>query len=215
MLAFTLAETLIVMGIVGVIAALTLPNLNSSTGEKEKIAKLQKIYSNLNDALGRAEAVYGPYPTWFTNVDSDYKHSAETKRAAERMIEFMKVTKNCGTSDSSCGNFISERSYDFIVADGTAIGLYAISSTDTFIDVDLSGPNKGSNHDKFQFRINYQNGEIYPSGNNANCFRYKGSDCTAWVIQNGNIDYLKADQNGNCNNSNVNLGSYADVTTCK
>jgi len=28
-LAFTLAETLIVMGIIGVVAALTLPNLNS------------------------------------------------------------------------------------------------------------------------------------------------------------------------------------------
>ena len=30
-LAFTLAETLIVMGVIGVVAALTLPNLNSST----------------------------------------------------------------------------------------------------------------------------------------------------------------------------------------
>ena len=58
-LAFTLAETLIVMGIIGIVSALTLPNLNSSTGEKEKVAKVKKIYSNLNDALGRAVAVYG------------------------------------------------------------------------------------------------------------------------------------------------------------
>ena len=54
--AFTLAETLIVMGIIGVVAALTIPNLNSSTADKEKVAKLQKIYSNLNDAVGRATA---------------------------------------------------------------------------------------------------------------------------------------------------------------
>ena len=58
--AFTLAETLIVMGIIGVVAALTIPNLNSSTADKEKVAKLQKIYSNLEDAFGRATAVYGP-----------------------------------------------------------------------------------------------------------------------------------------------------------
>ena len=45
------------MGIIGVVAALTLPNLNSSTGDKEKVAKVKKIYSNLNDAFGRAEAV--------------------------------------------------------------------------------------------------------------------------------------------------------------
>ena len=41
-LAFTLAETLIVMGIIGIVSALTLPNLNSSTGEKEKVAKVKK-----------------------------------------------------------------------------------------------------------------------------------------------------------------------------
>ncbi len=58
--AFTLAETLIVMGIIGVVAALTIPNLNSSTADKEKVAKLKKVYSNLEDAVGRSEAVYGP-----------------------------------------------------------------------------------------------------------------------------------------------------------
>lgn len=42
LIAFTLAETLIVMGIIGVVAALTLPNLNSSTGDKEKVVKVKK-----------------------------------------------------------------------------------------------------------------------------------------------------------------------------
>ena len=67
--AFTLAETLIVMGIIGVVAALTIPNLNSSTADKEKVAKLQKIYSNLNDAVGRATAVYGPMEGWWTGTN--------------------------------------------------------------------------------------------------------------------------------------------------
>ena len=70
--AFTLAETLIVMGIIGVVAALTIPNLNSSTADKEKVAKLKKVYSNLQDAFGRAEAVYGPYNEWFqTDITMD------------------------------------------------------------------------------------------------------------------------------------------------
>lgn len=64
LLAFTLAETLIVMGIIGVVAALTIPNLNSSTADKEKVAKLKKVYSNLNDAIGRSEAVYGNMSEW-------------------------------------------------------------------------------------------------------------------------------------------------------
>ena len=43
-LAFTLAEVLIVIGIIGVVAALTLPNLNHATGDKEKVTKVKKIY---------------------------------------------------------------------------------------------------------------------------------------------------------------------------
>ena len=84
--AFTLAETLIVMGIIGVVAALTLPNLNSSTGDKEKVAKLQKIYSNLQDAFGRAEVVYDPYSNWCTGLSNDNCQ----KRIFERITEFMK-----------------------------------------------------------------------------------------------------------------------------
>lgn len=46
-IAFTLAETLIVMGIIGVVAALTIPNLNSSTADKEKVAKVKKYIKTL------------------------------------------------------------------------------------------------------------------------------------------------------------------------
>ena len=95
---FTLAETLIVMGIIGVVAALTLPNLNSSTGDKEKVAKLQKIYSNLQDAFGRAEAVYGPYDEWFINDGND--SDKKTKRTFERISEFMKYSKVCTIEDN-------------------------------------------------------------------------------------------------------------------
>ena len=39
-LAFTLAETLIVMGIIGVVAALTIPNMNKNTNNTENVVKL-------------------------------------------------------------------------------------------------------------------------------------------------------------------------------
>ena len=86
-LAFTLAETLIVMGIIGVVAALTIPNLNSSTADKEKVAKLQKIYSNLNDAVGRATAVYGPMEGWWTGTNESNEYG---KMLAERLTDFLK-----------------------------------------------------------------------------------------------------------------------------
>ena len=63
-IAFTLAETLIVIGILGVVAALTLPNLNHAMGDKEKVTRVQKAYSEMSEAVDRAIAVYGPIEEW-------------------------------------------------------------------------------------------------------------------------------------------------------
>ena len=98
-LAFTLAETLIVMGIIGVVAALTIPNLNSSTADKEKIAKIKKIYQNLEDAQGRAVATYGPLETWFI---SDKTKKDASNRYSDRIMDFLKVSKDCNQSVSGC-----------------------------------------------------------------------------------------------------------------
>ena len=103
-IAFTLAETLIVMGVIGVVAALTLPNLNQSTNNKEKVAKLLKVYSSLSDAYGRATAVYGPVDEQFNNDTcsngggNTSGNNACAKRFGERLTEFMKISKVCGIS---------------------------------------------------------------------------------------------------------------------
>ncbi|MBQ3312067.1 type II secretion system protein, partial [bacterium] len=44
-LAFTLAETLIVMGIIGVVAALTIPNVNKNTNHARQVTKFKKTYA--------------------------------------------------------------------------------------------------------------------------------------------------------------------------
>ena len=111
-IAFTLAETLVVMGIIGVVAALTIPNLNQSTGDREKVAKVKKIYANLEDAFGRAQAVYGPFDEWFQNDGNDEK--AKMKRFGERMTEFMKVSKVCSFTT---GCFSSSPYYDYYGGD--------------------------------------------------------------------------------------------------
>jgi len=208
--AFTLAETLIVMGIIGVVAALTLPNLNSSTGDKEKVAKVKKIYQNLTDALGRAQAVYGPLNGWPTDSIS----LDSSKRFGERLTEFMKVSKSCGLNGNGAGctannykyldgddsDALNESDfYNFTLADGMNIATYWNYGSGGFIYVDIDGSNKGSNtwgKDIFDFVI--KNGELYPAGYDitnedtikAVCF-LGGERCTNWVIQNENMDYLK------------------------
>ena len=219
LIAFTLAETLIVMGIIGIVSALTLPNLNSSTGEKEKIAKVKKLYQNLNDALGRAVAVYGPLEEWFVN---DTTYTAQITRFDERFTEFMKVSKNCGTTVSNCFgptlNALTSGSGDqtsdyvdraVILADGTSIGFTNIGGN-YFITIDIDGPNKGKcqyGTDIFQFFIENNNNVIPAYNQNSKSFsdlinnlKTSGYFATIWVINYDNMDYLKLDVNGKCPN---------------
>ena len=195
-LAFTLAETLIVMGIIGVVAALTLPNLNQSTGNKEKVAKVKKVYQNLTDAMGRVEAVYGHANDWYTANGN----AMGGELVGKRMLDFMKVSKECGsgTKTGICKHNSTSmpQGYVFIMADGTYVDMY-----DGEIFVDIDGPTKGANTlGKDIFRFQYFNGsnygEIIPNGqatfaSNATSYVSSCTDCTAWVVMNDNMDYLK------------------------
>ncbi|MBR1680580.1 type II secretion system protein [bacterium] len=235
--AFTLAETLIVMGIIGVVAALTLPNLNSSTGDKEKVAKVKKIYSNLNDAFGRAEAVCGSIDQWFIN---DSTNSERTKRAGERITEFMKISKTCGLeknkgcfsskgvgyangksgADSSIdsSNTVEYSYMKYILADGTSFAVFScgVSSggdAQCGVLVDIDGPNKGKNSynvDIFQFYLD--NDGLEPES--ACSIEDDYGSCTDWVLRHGNMDYLKADKNHKCPDGKTILDGITN-TTCK
>ena len=55
LVAFTLAEVLITLSIIGVVAALTVPNLSRNIKKLEYSSKLRKFYSTLTNAAKRAE----------------------------------------------------------------------------------------------------------------------------------------------------------------
>lgn len=48
---FTLAEVLITLGVIGIVAALTLPTLVANYKEKELVVKTKKTYSNIANAI--------------------------------------------------------------------------------------------------------------------------------------------------------------------
>ena len=207
--AFTLAETLIVIGIIGVVAALTLPNLNHATGNKEAITKVKKIYSALNDAYDRAHVVYGDADGWAANTHCNEEDNISCDELfANRISEFMKVSKKEGT--------------EVYLADGIALSIGGLGSRGHSeyyqgleylgsIWVDIDGPNKGKNEaGKDNFRFDILNQGIYPDGlvfydadEETNqeklvniCFGQ--GYCTKWVLDNDNMDYLKADETGKC-----------------
>ena len=72
--AFTLAEILITLAIIGVVAALTLPTLIQNHKKQEVSSKLQKIYSMMNQAILMSEIDNGPKESW----SNCYKNTEET-----------------------------------------------------------------------------------------------------------------------------------------
>ena len=62
--AFTLAEVLITLGIIEVVAALTMPALIANYQKKQTIAQLKKAYSILNQAYERSVLENGDVETW-------------------------------------------------------------------------------------------------------------------------------------------------------
>lgn len=131
--AFTLAETLIVMGVIGVVAALTIPSLSNSTNDKDIVAKVRKNHTVLEDAFGRMIGTYGEFDSWGSTLSS--------ADLGKRMFGSMKLTKNCdvqngkgcfavnstlmgsGGASNSTNVDTSTTAYKVILADGASIAV--------------------------------------------------------------------------------------------
>ena len=74
--AFTLAEVLITLGIIGVVAAMTMPSLMQNYKRQQATARIKKFVSVINQALISAENDLGPREDWVIgemgNSDSAY-----------------------------------------------------------------------------------------------------------------------------------------------
>ena len=65
--AFTLAEVLITLGIIGVVAAMTIPALIQNYKKSVVETRLRKFYSTINQAINLAEIDYGNKTEWMVD----------------------------------------------------------------------------------------------------------------------------------------------------
>lgn len=91
---FTLAEVLITLGIIGVVAALTIPTLINNAQNAALYNKFLKSYSTLMQAYASGVAKYGDAVSAFGESQALFK---------EAFTQGLNVTKNCAVnSDNSC-----------------------------------------------------------------------------------------------------------------
>ena len=98
--AFTLAEVLITLAIIGVVAALTMPNLIAKYQKQETVTRLKKAYSALSQALRMSEVDNGPYAYW--EVPQYSRTLNLTEYYEKYWYPYFKVLKACKTGQE-CG----------------------------------------------------------------------------------------------------------------
>ena len=94
---FTLAEVLITLGIIGIVAALTIPTLMSKYREKETITKLKKANTLLSQIYLAAQADNGLYSFSDTPQQSEVEEFFNTY-----WKPYIKILKECNTY-KACG----------------------------------------------------------------------------------------------------------------
>lgn len=93
--AFTLAEVLITLAVIGVVAALTLPNVLANFRERTYIASLQKAYNQMSNAIAQYMAV--------ENLDNLAQSDLRDSSGRDKFLyKYFKVQKDCGSSMNGC-----------------------------------------------------------------------------------------------------------------
>ena len=179
--AFTLAEVLITLGIIGVVAAITLPTLIQKYREKQTVVAVKKAYSEFSQAYLMTIQEYDS----LTNlVDKNKSLKANALTTYQEVTKHMKKVKTCdtdrncmgenyyslnGVTNTDVGNMNNYNIQTGILADGTSFWILSnIRSNGVYngqILVDVNGHKKPNRLgiDAFLFIV-LENGKVVPNG---------------------------------------------------
>lgn len=144
--AFTLAEVLITLGIIGVVAAITIPTLISKYQKQEYVTKLKKTYTQTNEVLKLMSAEMNCANDLKCTGLFDTTTTSQTLGTA--IVKYFKVVKDCGivkgqgcltastnnnydgasATNTNYDNYSGFDFYNFITADGISFSIYNYSS---------------------------------------------------------------------------------------
>ena len=97
--AFTLAEVLITLGIIGVVAAITIPSLMAATQEASLVPKVKKTYSTLAQALKLASNDYDT-PGDFSLIFDEGKSASQITK---ELATYINGARYCDAGSSAKG----------------------------------------------------------------------------------------------------------------
>ena len=168
--AFTLAEVLITLGIIGVVAALTMPSLGKNYQKKATVTQLKKAYSEIAQAIKLSQIQNGEINNWdFSLSGTDFyyqylqKYFIKNKEIQNKEFKKQYIVKNLnGTQCTSEVWCTQNDSFYTYLPNGSIMGIMTHSNESKYksITIDINGfkaPNQ-IGKDFFVFSI------IYPDG---------------------------------------------------
>ena len=96
---FTLAEILITLTIVAVLAILTIPTIISNSTERAAVSQLKKVYSTLSQAYTLAVQENGTPDNWGLVADGS---NAGAKTMLSYLAPYLSVSKDCTDGSQGC-----------------------------------------------------------------------------------------------------------------
>lgn len=180
--AFTLAEVLITLGIIGVVVAITLPTLNTRIRNQEletEFKKAQSTLAQLNDYLvldnGEFdESTFNRTRSFKATFEKRLKGTSCTQFAGMNCID---MSLNMSHYKTMTGNSAYERWFDdgqFTTSDGMLYMLNNSADIPLTVSVDINGQNKKPNRwgqDLFTFQ--FVKGKIIPMGDESSEYPYE------------------------------------------
>ena len=202
-IAFTLAEVLITLGIIGIVAAMTIPTLISNYQKKQRLVQLKNSFSVVSNAIRLSEVDNGPMSIWPTGAEMDVNAYWVKYLKPYFANPILCATKSdCGYDDSfdtikwGCGAqwniMTSDARLLFKLKDGTIVFLprnsYEADGTpiyvsSLYIDVNGASPPNECAKDVFVFKKTEKGIMPYPASGR-NC-RTSPSVCADAIMKNG------------------------------
>ena len=133
---FTLSEVLITLGIVGVVASMTIPAVIRKYRENTTVAQLQKFYTTMNQALKRSELDNGEYKYWdLPKILGNEVYFNKYWKPYLQVLKICKTYKDCGYSAESPFKRPDGRQIVFSVVYPSARTTFKLTDGTTIINV--------------------------------------------------------------------------------
>lgn len=205
--AFTLAEVLITLGIIGIVAAMTLPSVIGNAQKEATAAKVHKFYNTINNAIQFAKADHGDVEYWMgTPRNNTYEENLEF--ANIYLLPYIKYNRydNC-FENAVCIYMTAGGMFAFRYDGNGGDILYFVNGK--------HNPNAGKNEfirNCFAFQFNKKNGTD-EDGNQITRDNIKTTVEPFVFGWNGRYESLMTDSRRGCNKNRTNSVKYGTYCT--